>query len=158
VACFDTDVDVLMVKELLGIRPWLALGGGGSGLGEGLYGGVFVVGDVEDGVETSDLHQVVDFIGEVEKLEFAALFAHGGKGADQVAQAGAVDVIDFAEVEQDFFVTFGQEASDNATKGGALFPEDDFASDVDDRDVAHLSNAGHHVHRFSLDFYRLCFP
>src|SRR6476620_6733270 len=52
-------------------------------LAERLYGGRFVVFHVEDGVELGDLQQVVDFLGEVEQLEFAALVFHCGVGADQ---------------------------------------------------------------------------
>ena len=56
-------------------------------LAERLYGGRFVVFHVEDGIELGDLQQVVNFLGEVEQLEFAALVFHGGVGADQLADA-----------------------------------------------------------------------
>jgi hypothetical protein len=56
-------------------------------LAERLYGGRFFVFYVENSVELGDLEQVVNFLGEVEQLEFAALVFDGGVGADQLADA-----------------------------------------------------------------------
>ena len=61
---------------------------------EGFYGGEFVVFDVEDGVELGDVEDVVNFLGEVEELEFSAGIADGGEAADEFSDAGAVEVID----------------------------------------------------------------
>src|SRR5258708_38862434 len=44
---------------------------------------------VKHGVELGDLQQVVYLLGEVQQLEFAALVLGGGKGADQLDDAGA---------------------------------------------------------------------
>ena len=57
------------------------------GLFERFDRGCFVVFHVEDGVELGDLKQVVDLLGEVQQLQFAALVLHGGKGANQFADA-----------------------------------------------------------------------
>src|SRR5580658_8558957 len=95
-------------------RP-VALGGTGEGarphtrfahlLGEeiveGSYGGEFVVFDVEDGVELGDVEDVLDFLGEVEEFEFAAGVADGGGAADELSDAGAVDVVDAFEAAED---------------------------------------------------------
>ena len=56
-------------------------------LSEGLYCPRFIVLDVEDGVQLSDLQQVVHFFGQVQQLQFATLLAHGGEGAYQFADA-----------------------------------------------------------------------
>jgi hypothetical protein len=47
----------------------------------------FVVFHDEDGVELGDLKQVVDFLSEVQQLEFATLILGGGEGADQFTDA-----------------------------------------------------------------------
>src|ERR1700677_2339069 len=58
----------------------------------------FVVFYVEDVVELGDLKQIVNFLGEVQQFEFAAPIFGCGKGADQFADAGAIDIVDLAEV------------------------------------------------------------
>src|SRR5271170_5299656 len=80
-------------------------------LGEGRDGGCFVVLDVEDRVELGDLEQVVDLLGEVQELQLAALVADGGIGADQLADARAVDVVDVAEVQQDKLGALGEQVT-----------------------------------------------
>ena len=42
---------------------------------------------IEDGVELRDLQQIMDFLGEVEQLEFAALVLGSSEGADEFADA-----------------------------------------------------------------------
>ena len=59
----------------------------GKALVEGLDRSGFVVPHVKDGVQLGDLEQVVNFLGQVQQFEFAALVAHRGKGADQLANA-----------------------------------------------------------------------
>src|ERR1035437_1980468 len=81
-------------------RPFLLMRNGFA-LFEGADGRGFVVPDVEDGVELGDLEQVVDLLGEVEQLEFAARIPDRGEGADQFADAGAIDVADAFQVQQD---------------------------------------------------------
>src|SRR5271168_4411592 len=76
---------------------------------EGFYGVEFVVFDVEDGVELGDVEDVVDFLGEVEELEFAAGVADGGEAADEFSDAGAVEVIDVGEVEDDLLFALGDQ-------------------------------------------------
>ena len=49
---------------------------------EGFYGGEFVVFDVENGVKLGDVEDVVNFLGEVEELEFASGVADGGEAGN----------------------------------------------------------------------------
>src|SRR5690348_6692241 len=87
----------------------LELGGGGGGLAEGADGLGFVIGNVKDGVELGDLHDVMDLAGEVEQLHIALMLADGGEGADKGAEAGAVDVGDVVKIEKDLLLAFGEE-------------------------------------------------
>src|SRR5215472_5063219 len=81
-----------------------------------------VVLDVEDGVELGDLEQVVNFLGEVEQLELAALVANGSERADQLADTGAVDV------------------------GHVAFAQGDATAHIDDGNAVYLSRASLHCH------------
>ena len=58
-----------------------------SNLLERLYRGCFVVFYVEDGVKLGDLEQIIDLLGEVQQLQFAALILGRGESAYQFADA-----------------------------------------------------------------------
>ena len=107
---------------------------------EGTHGGEFVVFDVEDGVELGDVEDVVDFLGEVEEFEFAAGVADGGEAADQFSHAGAVDVIDAGEVENDLLLALGDEGADGIAEIADFIPEDDAAVNVEDGDVGNFAS------------------
>jgi len=49
---------------------------------EGADGRSLVVLHVKDRVELGDLQEVVDFLGQMQQLQLAALVADGGEGAD----------------------------------------------------------------------------
>lgn len=132
------------------VLPWRRAyrsGRGGCFSTEGLDGGGFVILNVENGVELGDLHQVFDFVGEVHKLEFALLLFDAGVGADQIAKAGTVDVIDIGKIEKNFDVSLADQVADYGTQSGALFAEDDSAAEIHNRNVTYLSSAGSQIHR-----------
>src|ERR1700733_13114095 len=102
---------------------------------EGFYGGEFVVLDIEDGVELGDVEDVVNFLGEVEELEFSAGVAGGGEAADEFSDAGAVEVIDVGEVEDDFLFALGDEGTDFIAESADFGAEDETSMNVEDGDV-----------------------
>ena len=102
---------------------------------EGLYGGEFVVLDVEDGVELGDVEDVLDFLGEVEEFEFAAGVADGGEAADEFSDAGAVDVVDADQIEDDFLLALGDEVADSVAEVVDFVTEYDAAGHIEDGDV-----------------------
>ena len=106
---------------------------------EGFHGGEFVVFDVEDGVELGDVEDVLDFLGEVEELEFAAIIADGGETADEFSDAGAVEVVDVGEVEDDFLFTLGHETVDSGAESAYFGTEDNATVDVEDGDVGNFA-------------------
>src|SRR5215469_4231016 len=118
----------------------------GKLFGERLDRLAFVVLDVEDGVELGDLEQVVNFLGEVEQLELAALVANGSERADQLADSGAVDVGHVAEVEQDFLLAFGNQVFHRFTQDHAAFAQGDATAHIDDGNAVYLSRASLHCH------------
>jgi hypothetical protein len=103
---------------------------------EGSYGGEFVVFDIENGVELGDVEDVVNFLGEVEELEFASGVADGGEAADEFSYAGAVDVVDPDEVEDDFLFAFGDQGANGVTKSSDFVAEDNASVDVENGDVS----------------------
>jgi hypothetical protein len=114
---------------------------------EGGDGAGFVVLHVEDGVELGDLQQVVDLAGQVQELEFAALVFGCSEGADQLTDAGAVDVGDIAEVEKDVLLAFAQKVAHGITELDAAFAEGDAPAHIQNGDPVDLTgrdfNAAH---------------
>src|SRR5207302_1232213 len=88
---------------------------------KGLYGCCFVVLDIEDGVQLGDLEQVVDFLGQLEQLELAALIADAGEGAHQFSDTGAVNISYVAQVEQYPVASFAHQILDRLAQHHAAF-------------------------------------
>src|SRR5579864_4568509 len=74
------------------------------GFGERLDGGGFVVVNIEDGVELGGFEQKQDVAGWLQELGVAALIAGAGQGANELADAGAVNVRDAGKVEDDLLL------------------------------------------------------
>src|ERR1035438_1498077 len=118
------------------------------GLFEGTDGGSFVVPDIEDGVELGDLEEVVDLLGEVEQLEFAAGVPDRGKSTDQFADAGAIDVVNVSEVQQNFFRSLSEHIVDGVAQRDTAFPQGDASTKVEDGDSVHLAGCDFHAHAY----------
>ena len=113
---------------------------------EGLYGFEFVVADIEDGVKLGDVEYVVDLFAEVEEFEFTAGVADGGETADKFADAGAVDVIDVGEVENDFLLAASEQIADGGAEGVGFVAEDDAATDVEQGDMIDFAGGNGQAH------------
>jgi len=96
----------------------------------------------------------VDLLREVEELEFAAGVFDGGEGADQLADARAVDVADLGEVEEDVFGAFVEDFMDAVAQGDAAFAKGDAATEVEDGDSVYLADCDFHAH-FDVSPYDL---
>jgi hypothetical protein len=103
---------------------------------EGADGGEFVVFDVEDGVELGDVKDVLHFLGEAEEFELASGFADGGEAADKFSDAGAVDVVDAGEIEDDLLLAFSEEIANGVAEVADFIAKDDAPVDVEDHDVS----------------------
>src|SRR5258705_9777965 len=115
-------------------------------LAEGLHCIRLVVLDIKDGVQLGDLEQVVNLLGEIQQLQFAALVLGCGERADQFADSGAVDVIHVTQVQKDFFVSLGKQVAHRIAQDYAAFAESDPAAEVDDGHAIHLTSTGLHGH------------
>lgn len=60
---------------------------------------VFVVENIEHRVEFCKLHQVVNPLGQFQQLKFSVAIGDGSAGGNQLAQAGAINVGDLAEIK-----------------------------------------------------------
>jgi hypothetical protein len=92
------------------------------------------------------VEDVVNFLGEVEELEFASGVADRGEGADEFSDAGAVEVVDIGEVEDDFLFALGDQVADGGAKSADLGAEDDAAVDVEDGDVRNFAGINFQGH------------
>ncbi len=113
---------------------------------EAFDSGGFIVLHVEDGVKLGDLEQVVHLLGEVQKFELSTLVLGGGESADQLADAGAVDVVDLRQVQYDFLVSFGKQVAHGVAQGDATLAERDSSAAVHNGDPVHLPSTKFHAH------------
>lgn len=106
---------------------------------EGFYGSELIVFDVEDGVELGDVEDVANFLGEVKEFEFATGVAGRGEGADQFSDAGAVEVVDAGEVEDDLLFSVGEQVAHGGAEFADFRAENEAAMNVEDGDVRHFA-------------------
>ena len=88
----------------------------------------------------------MDFLGEIEELEFASGVADGGEGADEFSDAGAVEVVDVGEVEDDFLFALGDQVANGGAESADFGTKDDASVNVEDGDVgdfAGIDGEGH---------------
>src|SRR6266568_4551036 len=95
-----------------------------------------VVLNVEHSVELGNVEDVMNFLGEVEKLELASGVPDGGKAALEFSNARAVDVIDADQVEDDLLLAFCDEVADGTAQLADFVAEDNSAMDVEDGNVS----------------------
>src|SRR5262249_33580135 len=88
----------------------------------------------------------MNFLGQVEQLQFAAFTSDRGKCADQLSNPGAVDIGDVSEVEQNFFLPLADQLADSVTQNHAALTQSDAAAHIHDGHAVHLSIAGFHAH------------
>src|SRR5579862_3652566 len=115
-------------------------------MAEGCDGAGLVVLNVKDGVQLGDLQQIVDLLGQVQQLQLAALVADGGKRADQLTDAGAVDVADVAQVQQNLLLPFAQQVFDGVAQYDTALAQGDPPAQIDDGDAVNLPSACFHAH------------
>ena len=83
----------------------------------------FVVVGLEHSQQLRDRQQVGDPLRQVEQLEAAALPADGGVGADNLAEAGAVDVRHVFEVQHELLASLLHQAVDLVLQQLVAFAE-----------------------------------
>src|SRR5579885_3162449 len=100
--------------------------------------GSFVIFHVEDGIKLRNLQQIMDLLREVEQLKLPTLIADRRKCAHQLSDAGAVDISDITQVQQDLLLALAQQLTDLVAQHDAAFAERDTSAEVHD---GHAVNA-----------------
>src|SRR6266567_2992538 len=95
----------------------------------------FVVPNVKNRIELGDLQQVVDLLGQIEQLQFATLVLYRGVGADQLADARTVNVVDVPQIEQNFFLPLGEQVFHRVPQDYAAFPQSDPSAAIHNGDA-----------------------
>ena len=118
-----------------------AAGNGGvlRGLAEAGQRGGFIRLYVEDHVEARDLQNVADAFREIDEFQLAARAADGRVRSNQLADAGAVDIIDVVQIEQDLAMPLVEQLADYPPEHCAAFAQRDFAAEIHHDDVARLT-------------------
>ena len=105
---------------------------------EGLNRRSFVVFHVEDGIKLRNLQQIMHLLRQVEQFELATLIADRRKGAHQLSDAGAVDISNVTEIQQNLLFAFAKQLADLVAQHDAAFPERDTSAEIHD---GHAVNA-----------------
>src|ERR1017187_952430 len=113
---------------------------------ERLDGRSLVVFYIKNRVELRDLKQVVHLLGEVQKLQFAALILGRREGADQFTDARAINVVDFLEIQNNLLVAFGEQVAHRVAENDAAFAERDATAAIHNHHTIHLPTTNLHAH------------
>src|SRR6185312_382168 len=115
-------------------------------LPEGLYRRRLIILHVKNGVKLRDLQQVMNFLGQLEQLQFATLVFRCGICADQFTNARAVNVIHVAKVQQNLFVALAEQVLYGIAKHYAAFAEGYTSAAIDNAHTIHLARADFQIH------------
>ena len=113
---------------------------------ESSYRRGLVVHYVEDGVQLRILQHVVDLLGQVQQLQLAALVADRSKGPEQGVDARTVNVVDVAQVQQDFLVSLAEQTFDRVAQHRDVFALLETSTQVNDGDAIYLPGACFYAH------------
>src|SRR5437870_7486200 len=116
------------------------------GLLKAAHGGAFIGVNVKYGEQFGDLKQVVHSFSEVEQLQLPALACDRGIAAHQLADARAIDVVHFAQVQDNFLMTLAKIFADHLAQQGATLAEGG-----SEEHTSELQSRGHLVYRLLLD-------
>jgi hypothetical protein len=104
-------------------------------IAEAAEGGALVFLHVENGEEPRNLQNIVNAPGKMYQLEFAAGTADGRVGRNHLPDAGTVNIVDVAQIEQYFAVALRDEIADRFPQNRTTFAQRDLAAEIDDSDV-----------------------
>src|SRR5688572_17685198 len=96
--------------------------------------GLGVVG-LEDGEQLRNGQQIGDSLRQAQQLEAATLTADRGVGAHDLAQAGAVDIRHFGEIEDELLAALKHHAVDLVLQDLVTLPHGHLALEVENSDV-----------------------
>jgi len=78
---------------------------------QGLNGSLFVIECVKDGQQLGHLKQVFRLLRQIQQLHISVAISESGETGDQLAEAGAIDVVYVSKIENEFKVSIGHETA-----------------------------------------------
>src|ERR1700686_1371534 len=115
------------------------------GLGEALEGGGFVGKFGEDLVELRDLQNFFHLWRKADHFHRAARFHHIQIGANEFADAGAIEIIERGEIQKNIFVALLEQPLDGFSQGLGL-KKREAAADLDKRNGVCLPDINGEIH------------
>jgi len=107
-------------------------------LGEAADGVGFVLMNVENRVKLGDLQQIFHTMSQTKELQVAALVGDGRESGHQLADAGAIDVGYFLEVQKDILMVLLNQVAKGIPQGARPFAQGDPARHVDYGNIPYL--------------------
>src|SRR5205807_7963347 len=101
----------------------------------------FAIVSVEDSQKLRNRQEVLQLLGQAEQFELSALLINRRIARDQLANAAGINVTNAGQIQQNFLLSFFQQAAHGATQRDAAFANRNSAVHVEDRNVAGLSLA-----------------
>lgn len=105
----------------------------GMGLLEAANSGAFVAENFENGEQLRELEQVVNLFCQMKQLELAAPAFGSGISAHELADAGAVDVIHVAQIQDNLGVFIVKQAADGFAEKSAPVAQRNLSAKVHKR-------------------------
>src|SRR6202008_1223041 len=96
---------------------------------------LFVRVDVEDGCELGDLHQVVDPLGEMEQLDFAAFVSGGRIRSRLFTDSRTIHVTHATHIQDELFRSSVERVLNRISEGYPTFAKGDAAADFENISV-----------------------
>src|SRR5437870_13729385 len=98
----------------------------------------FVAVDLEDGVELGELEELLDALGGVDEDQLAVLGGELAEVADELTDAGGVDVVDLGEVDDDVRALVLEDVFERGGKELGALAELDQPFHVENREIVEM--------------------
>src|ERR1700687_552493 len=98
--------------------------------------------DLEDGEQLGQLQKIMHFFRQLQELHCSAAVLHSHVGADEFADARAIDVVDVGQIQQDERTLLVQSLADSLPQERTAFAQGNTTADVDDGDSGSITICG----------------
>ena len=106
---------------------------------EAANGRSLVVKHFKHRIQLGDLEQILDALGKAHQLELSAAISDSGKARHHFSDAGAVDIGNFRQIQQELLVAFGRQFPDFVTERTGAFTQGNSPGRLDHGHITHLA-------------------
>jgi len=99
----------------------------------------FVRMDVKDGEEPRNLDNIANMLRKIQELHFSACVTDCHIGGHQLADPGAIDIIDIGEIEKNVALPTRDHIAHHLPQHRSAFSQLDFAAEIDNADVVRFA-------------------